>query len=170
MRQLTSLDVQFLAAEDGRTHGHVSAVAILDPSTTATGELTLADITGVFSERLHLLPPLRWRLVEVPLGLDYPCWLDDPDFDLEFHIRELHLPPPGTMSQLAEQVSRIVSRPLDRARPLWECYLLCVHGRPCARPRTDGCRAHVSDGRPRRRAGARCGRHSDSTCLQTSDQ
>lgn len=124
MRQLTSLDAQFLAAEDGRTHGHVSAVAILDPSTTPSGELTLGDISRVFSERLHLLPPLRWRLVEVPLGLDYPYWLDDPEFDLEFHIRELYLPPPGDMEQLAEQVSRIVSRPLDRARPLWECYLI----------------------------------------------
>jgi WS/DGAT/MGAT family acyltransferase len=124
MRQLSSLDAQFLAAEDGRTHGHVSAVAILDPSTTRTGELTLDDVTRVFSERLHLLPPLRWRLVEVPLGLDYPYWLDDRDFDLEFHIRELHLPPPGDLDQLAEQVSRIVSRPLDRSRPLWECYLI----------------------------------------------
>ena len=124
MRQLTSLDVQFLAAEDGRTHGHVSAVAILDPSTTPNGKLTLTDINRVFRQRLHLLPPLRWRLVEVPLGLDYPHWLDDTDFDLEFHLRELHLPPPGNLKQLAEQVSRIVSRPLDRARPLWECYLI----------------------------------------------
>ena len=123
MRQLTSLDVQFLAAEDGRTHGHVSAVSILDPATAPEGKLTLADITRVFRERLHLLPPLCWRLVEVPLGLDDPRWLDDPDFDLEFHLRELYLPPPGNLAQLAEQVSRIVSRPLDRARPLWECPL-----------------------------------------------
>jgi len=124
MRQLTSLDVQFLAAEDGRTHGHVSAVSILDPATAPEGKLTLADITRVFRQRLRLLPPLCWRLVEVPLGLDYPRWLDDPDFDLEFHLRELYLPPPGNLAQLAEQVSRIVSRPLDRARPLWECYLI----------------------------------------------
>jgi diacylglycerol O-acyltransferase / wax synthase len=124
MRQLTSLDVQFLAAEDGRTHGHVSAVSILDPSTAPGRQLTLTEITRVFRERLHLLPPLRWRLVEVPLGLDYPYWIDDPDFDLEFHLRELHLPPPGNLDQLADQVSRIVSRPLDRSRPLWECYLI----------------------------------------------
>src|SRR5690348_13472689 len=103
MRQLTSLDVQFLAAEDGRTHGHVSAVSILDPATAPDGTITLADITRVFRQRLHLLPPLRWRLVEVPLGLDYPYWLDDPHFDLEFHLRELHLAPPGNLAQLAEQ-------------------------------------------------------------------
>ena len=124
MQQLTSLDAQFLAAEDGRTHGHVSAVAVLDPSTAPNGKLTLNDITRVFAHRLHLLPPLRFQLVDVPLGLDHPYWLDDPDFDLEFHVRELHLPPPGDESQLAEQVARIVARPLDRARPLWECYLI----------------------------------------------
>src|SRR2546425_377235 len=78
--------------------------------------------------RLPLLPPMRMRLVEVPFGLDYPYWVDDGDFDLDFHVRELALPPPGTDQQLAEQVSRIASRPLDRARPLWELYL--IHGLP----------------------------------------
>jgi diacylglycerol O-acyltransferase / wax synthase len=78
------------------------------------------------AERLPLLPPLRWRLAEVPLGLDYPYWVDDPDFDLDFHIRELALPRPGSDEQLAEQVARIVSRPLDRSRPLWELYV--IHG------------------------------------------
>ena len=69
---------------------------------------------------------MRWRLAEVPFGLDYPYWVDDPDFDLDFHVRELALPPPGTDEKLAEQVARIVARPLDRARPLWELYL--IHG------------------------------------------
>ena len=80
----------------------------------------------LLAERLPLLPPLRWRLAEVPLGLDYPYWVDDVDFDLDFHVRELALPAPGSDEQLAEQVARIVSRPLDRARPLWELYL--IHG------------------------------------------
>jgi diacylglycerol O-acyltransferase len=77
-------------------------------------------------ERLPLLPPFRWRLAEVPFGLDYPYWIDDPDFDLEYHVRELALPPPGDERQLSEQVARIMARPLDRARPLWELYL--IHG------------------------------------------
>ena len=80
----------------------------------------------MLAERLPLLPPMRWRLAEVPFGLDYPYWVDDPDFDLDFHVRELALPPPGTDEKLAEQVARIFSRPLDRARPLWELYL--IHG------------------------------------------
>ena len=126
MRQLTSLDAQFLAAEDGKTHGHVSSLGIYDPSTAPSGDLTLAAVRDLVASRIHLLPPFRWRLAEVPFGLDHPYWFDDPDFDLDFHIRELALPAPGDQRMLAEQVARIVARPLDRARPLWELYL--IHG------------------------------------------
>jgi diacylglycerol O-acyltransferase len=126
MRQLTSLDAQFLAIENSRQSGHVGGFAILDPSTTETGELGLVDLQHLIAERLPLLPPLRWRLIEVPLGLDYPYWVDDTDFDLDFHVRELAIPPPATDAKIAEQIARIVARPLDRARPLWEIYL--VHG------------------------------------------
>jgi diacylglycerol O-acyltransferase / wax synthase len=124
VRQLTSLDAQFLALETARQSGHVAGLAILDPSTRPSGELTLADVHELMATRLSLLPPLRWRLVDVPLGLDYPYWIDDPDFDLEYHVRELALHSPGTDAKLAEQVARIVARPLDRARPLWELYLI----------------------------------------------
>jgi diacylglycerol O-acyltransferase len=124
MRQLTSVDAQFLALESARQTGHVAGVAILDPSTAPGGSLDSGDIQALMTERLPLLPPLRWRLAEVPLGLDYPYWIDDPDFDLDFHVRELALPAPGSDKQLAEQVARIVARPLDRARPLWELYLI----------------------------------------------
>ena len=75
--------------------GHVAGLAILDPSTKPSGELTFQDISALMEERLPLLPPLRWRLVEVPLGLDYPYWADDPQFDLDYHVRELALPAPG---------------------------------------------------------------------------
>lgn len=124
MRQLTSLDSQFLALETPKQTGHVAGMAILDPSTTPSGDLVVADIQALIAERLPLLPPLRWRLQEVPLGLDYPYWIDDQDFDLHFHVRELGLARPGNDEQLAEQVARIVSRPLDRSRPLWELYLI----------------------------------------------
>jgi WS/DGAT/MGAT family acyltransferase len=128
MRQLTALDQQFLALEDSRHYGHVGALAILDPSTAPGGELTLIDLQNLIGERLPLVPPFRWRLVEVPFDLDYGYWIEDPDFDLEFHVREIALAPPGTDAQLAEQVARIFSRPLDRARPLWELYL--IYGLP----------------------------------------
>lgn len=131
MRQLTSLDAQFLAAEDGRTHGHVSVLGIYDPTTAPGGALTLETVRALVAERISLLGPFRWRLATVPLGLDHPYWVDDPDFDLDFHVRDLALPAPGDDYQLAEQVARLHARPLDRARPLWELYL--IHGLPRGR-------------------------------------
>ena len=78
------------------------------------------------TERLHLLPTFRWRLVQVPLGLDHPYWVDDPSVEVDYHVRELALPSPGDDRQLAEQVARIAARPLDRSHPLWEMYV--IHG------------------------------------------
>src|SRR5215213_11371870 len=124
MRQLTSLDAQFLALESPRQTGHVGGLAILDPSTRPGGAFDCAAVKTLLRERLPLLPPFRWRLAEVPLGLDYPYWVDDEHFDLDFHVREIALPKPGSDQQLAEQVARIQSRPLDRARPLWEVYVI----------------------------------------------
>ncbi|HWF55672.1 MAG TPA: wax ester/triacylglycerol synthase family O-acyltransferase [Solirubrobacteraceae bacterium] len=128
MRQLTALDQQFLALENSRHVGHVGGLAILDPSTAPGGEVTLTGLQELIAERLPLVPPFRWRLAKVPFDLDYDYWIDDPDFDLDFHVREIALAPPGTPDQLSEQVARIFARPLDRARPLWELYL--IHGLP----------------------------------------
>jgi WS/DGAT/MGAT family acyltransferase len=126
VRQLTSLDAQFLAVETPRTYGHVGGFAVYDPSTAPGGKLELKDLCRTVGERLHLLPPFRWRLQEVPFGLDLPYWVEDPDFDLDFHIRDSAVPPPGDDLQAAETVARIFARPLDRTRPLWELYL--IHG------------------------------------------
>jgi WS/DGAT/MGAT family acyltransferase len=109
----------------------VGGLAILDPSSAPGGSLTLLDLQNLIGGRLPVVPPFRWRLAEVPFNLDYGYWIEDPDFDLEFHVRELALAPPGTDAQLAEQVARIFSRPLDRSRPLWELYL--IHGLPSGR-------------------------------------
>src|SRR5947208_3044822 len=124
MRQLTSLDAQFLAMETPRTVGHVAGIAILDPSTAPGGTLTADSLTTLLSDRVHLVPPFRWRLAQVPFGLDHPYWIEDPDFDLDFHIRETAVPPPGDDRQLADLVARICARPLDRAHPLWELYVI----------------------------------------------
>jgi diacylglycerol O-acyltransferase / wax synthase len=128
MRQLTSLDAQFLAVESARTYGHFGSLAVYDPATAPGGELGVQDVCRVVGERLHLLAPMRWKLVQVPLGLDLPYWVEDPDFDLDFHIRESAVPPPGDDRRLAETVARIFARPLDRGRPLWEIYV--IHGLP----------------------------------------
>src|SRR5205807_8119198 len=124
MRQLTALDQQFLALEDTRHFGHVGALAVLDPSTAPGGEVTCPDLQALIAERLPLVPPFRWRLAEVPFDLDYDYWIDDADFDLDFHVREIALPPGGSDEALGEQVARIFARPLDRSRRLWELDLI----------------------------------------------
>jgi len=133
MRQLTALDAQFLNVESPTTVGHVGSLIILDPSTAPGGEWNLESVRAVFEPRLYLAAPFRQRLVEVPLGLGRPYWVDDPHFDIEFHLRELALPSPGTHQELAEQVARIHARQLDRSRPLWEAYVITgLEGGRCA--------------------------------------
>src|SRR5712692_4093015 len=123
MQQLTGLDASFLALETANTTGHIGGLSVLDPS-GAPAPLTLARLTEVLCQRIPLVPGLRRKLLKVPLGLDQPYWIDDADFDIEYHVRELALPRPGSDAQLTEQVSRLHARPLDRGRPLWEIYLI----------------------------------------------
>ncbi|MGB8502618.1 wax ester/triacylglycerol synthase domain-containing protein [Mycobacterium sp.] len=126
MRQLTSLDAQFLAMENARTQGHVSVLGIYDPNTASGRPLDAALVRELVTARMHLLPTFRWRLASVPFGLDYPYWVDDGTFDVEYHVRGLALPSPGNERQLAAQVADLIGRQLDRARPLWEVYV--IHG------------------------------------------
>jgi diacylglycerol O-acyltransferase len=123
MRQLTGLDASFLALETANTTGHVGGLCLLDPA-GAPRPLNLARLTEVLAGRIPLVPVLRRKLLNAPLGLDQPYWVDDPDFDIEYHVREIALPRPGSDAQLTEQVSRLHARPLDRSRPLWEIYLI----------------------------------------------
>jgi diacylglycerol O-acyltransferase / wax synthase len=123
MQQLTGLDAAFLALETANSTGHVGGISVLDPK-DAPAPLTLARLTAVLSDRLPLIPVLRRKLLNVPLGLDQPYWVDDPNFDIEYHIREIALPRPGSDAQLTEQVARLHARPLDRSKPLWEIYLI----------------------------------------------
>ena len=123
MHQLSGLDAAFLAMETSAVYGHVGSICVVDPS-TALEPLTLERLQSVIASRLHLVPPFRRRLAEVPFGFDQPYWIEDPDFDIEFHVRELALPAPGDDKQLAEQAARLHARPLDRRRPLWELYLI----------------------------------------------
>jgi len=123
MKQLSGADVSFLNMETHATYGHVSSMNIYDPA-GAPGGAGIEVTKQTILERMDLLAPFRRRLVEVPLGLDLPYWIEDPDFDIEFHIRHHAVPPPGTPEQLAEIVSRIHARPLDRSRPLWELYVI----------------------------------------------
>ncbi len=122
MQQLTGVDASFLYMESSTTFGHVSSLIIFDPKDTEGGGY---DATReLYRERLGLLDPMRRKLVEVPFNLDHPYWIEDADLDLDFHIRETAVAPPGNEEQVAELVARLIARPLDRSRPLWELYVI----------------------------------------------
>ena len=122
MKQLTGLDASFLYMESPTTFGHVNGLAIYErPSEDFDPFQATYERIGAMIGRLE---PMRRRLVEVPFNLDHPYWIDDPDFDLDYHVRHIGLAPPGGFDQLGEQVSRIVGRRMDRSHPLWECYVM----------------------------------------------
>ncbi len=119
MQQLSGLDAAFLNLETGPVYGHVSSLGIYD-SSTADQPLTAAVLRERMMSRIHKLPMFRRKLVTVPLGLDQPYWCDDDEFDINAHIFDVGISAPGTRQQLNEVVSRLVAKPLDRSRPLWE--------------------------------------------------
>jgi diacylglycerol O-acyltransferase len=100
------------------------ALTIYDPSTAPGGKVTFKGLMAHIEQRLHMAAAFRERLVRVPLNVDHPWWIQDKSFDLEFHIRHIALPEPGDWRQLCIQCARLISRPLDRSKPLWEFYVI----------------------------------------------
>jgi diacylglycerol O-acyltransferase len=123
MKQLSGLDASFLYMETAAQFGHVSSLSIYERPDDPDYE-PLSSWRHQIERRLHLLEPLRRRLRDVPFHLDHPYWVDDPSFDLDFHVRHTAVAPPGSDEQIGELVARIVGRPLDRRRPLWESYVI----------------------------------------------
>jgi WS/DGAT/MGAT family acyltransferase len=119
VERLTRLDASFLYLEEPDTPMHVGGVLILEAPRGGTD--ALADLVEA---RLSLVPRYRQRVAVVPGHLANPVWVDDPDFDIGYHVRRSGLPRPGNQEQLLDLVSRLTSRPLDRTRPLWEAYLV----------------------------------------------
>jgi diacylglycerol O-acyltransferase len=126
MHRLNAVDAQWLVSDDGRQHTHVSMVTLLEGTAADGTPMTLDRIRDLLEQRIHLMPVFRWRLREVPLNLDYPLLVEDPEFDLDEHLWEVAVPKPGTNEQLEDLVSQVHSRPLDLTRPLWELHL--IHG------------------------------------------
>ena len=124
MQQLTGLDASFLYLETPKTPMHIGGVMIYDQRTVKGGKLRFKDILEHFESRLHLARTFRQKLVHVPFDLDHPYWVEDADFDLEFHVRHIALPKPGDWRQLCILVSRLHSQPLARDKPLWEMYVI----------------------------------------------
>ena len=131
MQRLTGLDAAFLSLETPSCHMHVMGVAILDP--TGVEGFDAERVRDHILERLPLIPPFRRRLVDVPFGLHYPIWVEDPGFDIDYHFQRAALPSPGGPRELAEFAAAVAGRALDRAKPLWEMHYVegLEHGR-CA--------------------------------------
>jgi len=123
MQRLTGLDATFLYLETPSIHMHVASTAVFDTSTVPDG-YSFEKVVELVEIRLHLLPPFRRRLKEVPFQLHHPLWIEDPDFDIENHVIRAALPAPGGAQELADFAADVFSRPLDRTRPLWEMYVV----------------------------------------------
>ena len=119
--RLRARDLAFLTAETPASPRHNATVEVFDPSESG---LDFDRLMQLIADRISFVPRYRQRVVAVPGHLAPPVWVDDEHFDLGYHVRRSALPRPGSDDQLRELVARIVSRPLDRTRPLWECYLV----------------------------------------------
>lgn len=124
MEQLTEMDNNFVQQESGRTPMHISPVIVYDQSHRKEGKVRYEEILTVFERNLHKSAIFRRKLAGGAYGLDTPYWVEDPGFDLEFHVRHMALPKPGDWRQFCILLSRLQARGLDMQRPLWEAYVI----------------------------------------------
>jgi diacylglycerol O-acyltransferase / wax synthase len=116
--RLSFVDAALIGAESTTTPLHLGGVGLFEPG------LDYATVAQVLERRLDRIPLARRRVLQPPPGGGRPLWVDDPDFDLSYHLRHAALPAPGDAGQLGQFLSRLVARPLDRNRPLWELYVI----------------------------------------------
>lgn len=158
MQQLSAQDSSFIYLESPATPMHVASISFYDTSNTDPARLEEDAILRSIAQRLHLVPTCRRRLVHVPLEADYPYWLEDSDFDLEYHVRRIAVPKPGDWETLRKLCARILSRPLDMSKPLWEMYVIeglsqpitelqqAADGQPTSTPSASGAGADPASG------------------------
>jgi diacylglycerol O-acyltransferase / wax synthase len=121
--RLTGLDASFLYMETPTLHMHVAMTAVFDPS-TVPGGYSFRRIRQLINDRIPLAPVFQRRLVEVPMRLGHPIWVDDPEFDIDNHVRRAALPSPGGMRELGDFAADVISRKLHRDRPMWEMWIV----------------------------------------------
>jgi diacylglycerol O-acyltransferase / wax synthase len=119
MERLSSIDASFLTQETSASHMHVGAILIFEGPPPS-----YEDLLEHVNSRLHLVPRFRQKLTFPPIQMGRPFWIDDPNFNLEYHVRHSALPAPGSEEQLQRMASRVFSQQLDRTKPLWELWLV----------------------------------------------
>ena len=119
MKRLNGMDAMLLYSETPNLHTHTLKVAIINAA-DYDGEFTFDVFRRTVARRLHLLDPLRYRLIDIPLKLHHPMWMEDCPVDLDYHLRRVQVPAPGGRRELDKVIGEIASTPLDRGRPLWE--------------------------------------------------
>ena len=117
--RLTALDATFLHLEDRAAHMHVGGLVLLEGAAP-----TYREVLALIESRLHLVPRYRQRLMSVPFQAGRPIWVDEAQFDLEYHVRHTALPAPGGLDQLKKLAGRLLSQALDRDKPLWELWFV----------------------------------------------
>ena len=122
MKRLNGMDAMLLYSETPNLHTHTLKVAIIDPS-GGDADFSFDDFRRHLRRRLHLLEPLRYKLVDIPWRLHHPMWLENCDVDLDYHLHRVQVPAPGGRRELDAVVGEVASTPLDRSRPLWEFHV-----------------------------------------------
>ena len=123
MRQMSGQDAAFLYAETPNWHMHISGLIIIDPSTNPDG-WSYERFLALLADRIPEVPQLRYKLVDVPFGIDRPGWIEDDSLDVASHVRRIGLPSPGDRRELGALVGRLVSYQLNRQKPLWEAWVI----------------------------------------------
>jgi diacylglycerol O-acyltransferase len=130
MERMGGADALMLYLDRAEAYNHTIKLSILDPTDDPEG-WSWKRFKAAWQSRIGLLPRLRQRYLRVPLGLNHPVWVDDPAFDLDYHLRRVGCPAPGSMTELCELIQEFYAHPLDHSRPLWQVWVIegLAHGR-----------------------------------------
>jgi diacylglycerol O-acyltransferase / wax synthase len=123
MKRLNGWDAMLLYSEAPNIHTHTLKIGVID-ATDFEGQFSFEVFRRTLRRRLHLLDPLRYRLIDIPFKLHHPMWMENVEVDLDYHLRRVEVPGPGGRRELDQIIGEIASTPLDRSRPLWEFHFV----------------------------------------------